>query len=81
MPGNKVDRIDWTLALILERKKAMRLRWNDIADQAGMSSEVLRKLVSDKTTWNWPYYTLKKVLQVLGVKSGTYTIKITEGRR
>lgn len=75
------EEIDWTIAAILERKHALGYTWKAIAEQVGMNYEVLRKLVSERPSVRWPYYTLKKVLQVLGIEKGTYTIKISEGRR
>ena len=70
------DQIDWTKALILERKLMLGLDWAAIENKVGMTSEYLRRLVSSKPTWRWPPYTLKKVCQALGIEYGTYTIKI-----
>ena len=75
------DRIDWTMAVILERKKAMKLSWTEIADEVGMSPQVLRNLVCYRPTKKWPKYTLRKVCQALGIVCGTYTIRIPEGKK
>ena len=74
----KKERIDWTKAAILERKITRHLRWRDIADEVGMSSEVLRKLVYERPTPRWPQYTLKKVCKVLEIPYGEFEIQIPE---
>lgn len=76
-----IRKIDFTKAVILERKKALSLTWDQIADAVGMSPEVLRKLISSRPTIRWPEYTLKKVLKYLGVQCGTYEIRIPEEKR
>ena len=86
MPRPRTDKpnrgvIDWTKALILERKKALGLNWADIAEEVGMSPDVLRNLVYKRPTNRWPSYTLWKVCQALGIRYGTYTIKIPEDRK
>lgn len=81
MPRTKFDKpkttdppVDWNLAAILERKKALKYEWADIANKAGMSPDVLRNLVSRKRTEEWPLYTLKKVLRVLGLEYKAYLV-------
>ena len=79
MPKKKLDSlkgppVDWNLAAILERKKALHLEWRDIASEAGMSPDVLRGMISRKPTEEWPVYTLKKVLKVLGVEYRGYIV-------
>ena len=76
-----IDRIDWVKGVILERKKALGLTWADIANEVGMSPEVLRKLISERPTVRWQSYTLKKVCQALRIPFGTYTITIPEERK
>ena len=76
-----IRKVDWTKAVILERKKAFGMTWEQIAEAVGMSPEVLRKLISSRPTVRWPEYTLKKVLKALDVQTGTYEIKIPEDKK
>ena len=87
MPKTKLGKkpedppIDWNLAAILERKKALHMEWADIATAAGMSADSLRNYVSRKPTSEWPVYTLKKVLMVLGLEYRAYIIGSPEDKR
>ena len=85
MPRTKLDApkgppVDWNLAIILERKKALRLEWADIAAKAGMSPEALRGMVSRKPTEEWPVYTLRKVMRALGMEYRGYVVGSPEDR-
>ena len=74
--------VDWNIAAILYRKKRLKLEWADIAEMAGMSPDVLRNLVSRKIDSNeWPVYTLKKVLMVLGLEYRAYLVGSPEEKK
>ena len=71
MPRTKLDEIpevDELKALILERKLAYKLSWEDIATKAKViSPTVLRKLVSTKRTEEWSPAYRTAVCRALGI--------------
>ena len=83
MPRTKLDalnepKIDWPIAALLQRKLVLGFHWQDVADRAGMSSDTLRKMVSDKRSEEWPVYILKKVLKAVGLDYRIYLGMNTE---
>ena len=77
MPRTKLDKpkyppIDWTMAAILERKKAMKLEWSDLAGVAGMSGDSLRQLVSKKHTEDWPSDVRQRICKYLDIRIVRY---------
>ena len=86
MPRTKFDKkpedvpVDWNLAAILERKKALKYEWADIAQMAGMSADSLRNYISRRPTSEWPVYTLKKVLKLLGLEYRAYLVGSPEDK-
>lgn len=72
MPRTRYDlknqEIDWLLAAILERKKALKLEWNDIAAKAGgITGDSLRQLSAKKPPEEWPKNVRDRVCKVLGI--------------
>ena len=63
----KYPPINWLTAAILERKRVMKLEWNDLADKAGMTGDQLRYLLNSKPPEEWPCDVRNKVLRVLGL--------------
>lgn len=63
-----VPEVDELKALILERKLAYKLSWEDIATKAKViSPTVLRKLVSTKRTEEWSPAYRTAVCRALGI--------------
>lgn len=65
----KYPPIDWLKAAILERKSVMKLGWEDIADYAGVTCDVIRALASKKHTEDWPANIRKRVCSKLGIEA------------
>lgn len=65
----KYPPIDWLKAAILERKAVMKLGWEDIAESAGVTCQVIRHLAAKKHTEDWPANIRKKVCSQLGIEA------------
>ena len=59
--------IDKLKACVLERKMVLGLEYKDLADAAGISSVYMRKLMSTKSTDDWPNDVRKSVCRRCGL--------------
>ena len=55
-------------ALILERKFTLKMTWEDIGLQAGVSPNTLKYLMANQDPWEWDYRIQKSVCEVLGIQ-------------
>ena len=69
--GNKYSKkappIDLLKAVILERKSALHLQYDELASAANITPEHLRKLMTTKRTEDWSPDLLKSVCKRLGI--------------
>ena len=73
--------IDWLLAAVLERKKALRLDYSDIAEMVGgISGDALRQLVARKAPEEWPKRIRDGVCKALGIEVKTIVVGSPEDR-
>ena len=54
-------------ACILDRKFSTRMTWEDIGQEAGVSPDYLRKLMSTKDPWDWESWVLEAVCKALDI--------------
>lgn len=59
--------VDLLLAVMLERKQALNLTYDIIAQKTGFASAYLRQMFSKKSPWDWPPETRRKVCKALKV--------------
>ena len=55
-------------ALILERKFTLKMTWEDIGRQAGVSPNTLKYLMANVDPWEWQYDIQEAVCKVLGIQ-------------
>lgn len=83
MPRTRLDRrrdppIDYVKAVMMERKLALHLTYDDIAKSANITPDYLRKLMATKNTDEWSSDIRKAVCRTLGIKIETTLSMVTE---
>lgn len=71
--------IDWTKAVILERKIQIGWNYDELADGIGCTGTYLRRLISTKHTDDWNPRIKNRVLKKLGIESKTLLTGLGDG--